>query len=144
MLRGHGIGDAAISDAMPALIGRAAALYPEIDAAGPAPVVAPGAAAALGRMRAAGAELGLLTGNLEPIARAKMARAGLGDWFPEGGGAFGSDHERRGALVPIARARAAADGGRVAVVGDTPGDIACARAGGARCVAVATGPHSRA
>jgi phosphoglycolate phosphatase-like HAD superfamily hydrolase len=70
-----------------------------------------------------------------------MARAGLGDWFPEGGGAFGSDHERRGALVPIARARAAADGGRVAVVGDTPGDIACARAGGARCVAVATGPH---
>jgi phosphoglycolate phosphatase-like HAD superfamily hydrolase len=141
VLRRHGIGDAAITEAMPALIGRAAALYPEIDSAGPPPVVAPGAAAALGRMRAAGAELGLLTGNLEPIARAKMARAGLGDWFPEGGGAFGSDHERRGALVPIARARAAADGGGVAVVGDTPGDIACARAGGARCVAVATGPH---
>jgi phosphoglycolate phosphatase len=144
VLRAHGVGDAAITGTMPALIARAAALYPELDAAGPGPVVAPGAAAALGRMRGAGAALGLLTGNLEPIARAKMARAGLGDWFPEGGGAFGSDHERRDALVPIARARAAANGGRavrVAVVGDTPSDIACARAGGALCVAVATGPH---
>jgi phosphoglycolate phosphatase len=76
-----------------------------------------------------------------------MARAGLGGWFPEGGGAFGSDHERRGALVAIARSRAAANGSgptRVAVVGDTPLDIACARAGGALCVAVATGGHGAA
>ncbi len=147
VLRGHGVGDPAITRAMPAWMDRAAALYPAIDAGHPGPAVAPGAAAALARMAAAGATLGLLTGNLEPIARAKMARAGLGGWFPAGAGAFGSDHERRAALVPIARARAAANGGapeRVAVVGDTPRDIACARAGGALCVAVATGGHGAA
>jgi phosphoglycolate phosphatase-like HAD superfamily hydrolase len=147
VLRGRGVADPAITRAMPAWMDRAAELYPGIDAGGPDPVVAPGAAAALECMEAAGATLGLLTGNLEPIARAKMARAGLAGWFPPGGGAFGSDHERRGALVPIARARAAANGGGpalVAVVGDTPRDIACARAGGARCVAVATGAHGAA
>ena len=69
-----------------------------------------------------------------------MAAAGLGEWFPRGRGAFGSDHDRRDALVPIAVAR---DGGDpdVVVVGDTPRDIACAVAGGARCVAVTTGAH---
>jgi phosphoglycolate phosphatase-like HAD superfamily hydrolase len=147
VLQGHGVGDPAITRAMPAWMDRAAALYPGIDDGHPDPVVAPRAAAALGRMEAAGATLGLLTGNLEPIARAKIARAGLGGWFPAGGGAFGSDHERRAALVPIARARAAANGGgpeRVAVVGDTPRDITCARAGGALCVAVATGAHAAA
>jgi phosphoglycolate phosphatase-like HAD superfamily hydrolase len=147
VLRGHGVGEAAITRAMPAWMDRAAELYAAIDSAHPDPAVAPGAAAALERMSAGGAELGLLTGNLEPIARAKMARAGLGGWFPAGGGAFGSDHERRAALVPIARARATASGGgpaRVAVVGDTPLDIACARAGGALCVAVATGGHGPA
>ena len=144
VLRGHGVDDAAITAAMPDWMRRAAALYPEVDAGHADAVVAPGAAAALGCVRRAGGSLALLTGNLEPIARAKMARAGLGPWFPAGGGAFGSDHESRDALVPIALARAAAggtDGARVIVVGDTPRDIACARAGGALCVAVATGPH---
>jgi phosphoglycolate phosphatase-like HAD superfamily hydrolase len=45
-------------------------------------------------------------------------------------------------LVPVARARAAAAGlavRRVVVVGDTPADIRCARAGGAVAVAVETG-----
>jgi phosphoglycolate phosphatase-like HAD superfamily hydrolase len=69
-----------------------------------------------------------------------MAAAGLGEWFPRGRGAFGSDHDRRDALVPIAVAR---HGGEpdVVVVGDTPRDVACAHAGGARCVAVTTGAH---
>ncbi len=144
VLRGHGVDDAVITAAMPEWMRRAAELYPEVDAAHPDAVVAPGAAGALGRVRRAGGSLALLTGNLEPIARAKMGRAGLGPWFPAGGGAFGSDHESRDALVPIALARAAADGtvgARVVVVGDTPRDIACARAGGALCVAVATGSH---
>jgi phosphoglycolate phosphatase len=38
-----------------------------------------------------GVRLALLTGNLEPIARHKMLHAGLGDFFPPGQGAFGSD-----------------------------------------------------
>jgi phosphoglycolate phosphatase len=116
---------------------RAVELYPAADADQPAPRAAPGAAEALARVAAAGVTLGLLTGNIEAIAHAKMARAGLGGWFPRGRGAFGSDHERRDALVPIAEARAA-EPGAVVVVGDTPRDIACARAGGARCVAVVT------
>ena len=144
VLRRHGVDDDAITAAMPRWMDRAAARYADEEARHPGSAVPPDAPAALGRMRRAGGSLALLTGNLEPIARAKMARAGLGAWFQKGEGAFGSDHERRDALVPIALARAAAAGeppAGVVVVGDTPRDIACARAGGARCVAVATGPH---
>jgi phosphoglycolate phosphatase-like HAD superfamily hydrolase len=89
--------------------------------------------------------LGLVTGNFEPIARMKVQRAGLGHYFPRGQGAFGSDHEDRAALPPLARRRAGArhrpwPRERTVVIGDTPRDIACARADGVRCIAVATGP----
>jgi phosphoglycolate phosphatase len=93
-------------------------------------------------------QLALLTGNFEPIGRLKLARAGLGKWFPSGQGAFGSDSEDRAALPAIARYRAGRNGGRAGipyprertiVIGDTPRDIACARADGVRCIAVATG-----
>jgi phosphoglycolate phosphatase len=86
----------------------------------------------------------LLTGNFEPIARLKLERAGLGHHFAEGQGAFGSDHEDRAALPSIARQRAGVNGPhpreRTVVIGDTPADIACARADGVRCLAVASGP----
>ncbi|MDQ6774892.1 MAG: haloacid dehalogenase-like hydrolase [Actinomycetota bacterium] len=90
--------------------------------------------------------LALLTGNFEPIARLKLARAGIGKDFPSGQGAFGSDSEDRSELPAIARRRAGEDGmphprERTIVIGDTPLDIACARADGVRCVAVATGPY---
>ena len=89
-------------------------------------------------------ELALLTGNYEPVAHLKLARAGIGKWFPSGQGAFGSDSEDRAALPAIARRRAARAGvvyprARTIVIGDTPRDIACARADGVRCIAVATG-----
>jgi phosphoglycolate phosphatase len=90
--------------------------------------------------------LSLLTGNIEPVARLKLLRAGIGAHFPRGQGAFGSDDEDRAALPPIARARAG--NGRAAwprertvVIGDTPRDIACARADGVRVIAIATGPY---
>ena len=91
--------------------------------------------------------LALLTGNYEPIARLKMERAGLGHLFEPGQGAFGSDHEDRAALPAVARSRAGENGrpqprDRTLVIGDTPNDIACARADGVRCVAVATGPFA--
>ncbi len=83
----------------------------------------------------------LVTGNLEPIARMKLRAAGLGHHFAEGQGGFGSDAEDRAELPAIARARAGnhapAD---TIVIGDTPRDIACARADGVRVIAVATGP----
>ena len=86
------------------------------------------------------AELGLVTGNYEPVARLKLTRAGLGQWFSSAPGGFGSDSEDRTALPAIARRRA----GHVAredtiVIGDTPRDIACARADGVHCIAVTTG-----
>jgi phosphoglycolate phosphatase len=93
------------------------------------------------------AQLALLTGNYEPVARLKLARAGIGRWFASGQGAFGSDAEDRAALPAIARRRAGSVGHpfareRTIVLGDTPRDIACAQADGVRCVAVATGPFA--
>lgn len=143
VLRGAGIGDERITAGRDDYMRRAVALFPGLDRTLPPPAPAPGAARALARIASAGGRLALLTGNLEPIAHAKMARAGLGRFFPAGQGAFGSDHEDRRALVPIARRRAGIGDGHLAVVvGDTPRDIACARAGGALAIAVATGPST--
>jgi phosphoglycolate phosphatase-like HAD superfamily hydrolase len=93
--------------------------------------------------------LALLTGNYEPIAQLKLTRAGIGSVFAAGQGAFGSDAEDRAALPAIARRRAGTPlapyrRGRTIVIGDTPLDIACARADGVRCVAVATGASTAA
>lgn len=97
--------------------------------------------------RRPGVRTALLTGNFEPVARLKLERAGIGDAFAAGQGAFGSDAEDRLALPAIARARAGTarspyPRAQTIVVGDTPRDIACARADGLRCVAVASGPYS--
>ena len=90
--------------------------------------------------------MGLLTGNLEPLGYGKIARIGLGPAeLPFG--AFGSDAADRNALPAIAAQRASAALGRevtgadLVIIGDTPRDIACARAAGATAVAVATGRH---
>jgi phosphoglycolate phosphatase len=94
-----------------------------------------------------GTVLSLVTGNFEPIARMKLRSAGLGAFFASGQGGFGSDHEDRSELPAIARRRAGNGNGdawprdQTIVIGDTPRDIACARADGVRVVAVATGPH---
>ena len=90
--------------------------------------------------------LALVTGNLQPVARLKVGAAGLGGFFPPGQGGFGSDSEDRSELPAIARRRAGTDArpyprDRTVVVGDTPRDIACARADGVRCLAVATGSY---
>ena len=108
--------------------------------------VAPGIVELLEALEARdGVRLAVLTGNLEPIAHLKLARAGLGRFFEQGQGGFGSDHEDRTELPAIARARA---GGyprsQTVIIGDTPRDIACARADEVRCIAVATGPYSAA
>ncbi len=88
----------------------------------------------------------LLTGNYEPVARLKLRRAGIGGYFQSGQGAFGSDAEDRVSLPAIARRRAGRPGyphapEETIVIGDTPRDIACAAADGARCFAVSTGPY---
>jgi phosphoglycolate phosphatase-like HAD superfamily hydrolase len=110
--------------------------------------VVPGMPALLKRLSArADTRLALVTGNYEPIARLKLRAAGIGRFFARGQGGFGSDHEDRSMLPQIARGRARDSGdepwprARTAVIGDTPRDIACARADGVRVAAIATGPY---
>ena len=93
-----------------------------------------------------GAAIGLLTGNTAQGAAIKMRHFGLDHHF--GFGAYGDDHADRNRLGPVAQSRAAHHTGReysatrTLVIGDTPKDIACAHAMGARCLAVATGHFS--
>jgi phosphoglycolate phosphatase len=106
--------------------------------------VAPGVVSLLSALadRPADFRLSLVTGNLEPIAHLKLGRAGIGSFFARGQGGFGSDSEHREELPAIARARAASPPWpreRTVVIGDTPRDIACARADGVRVAAVTTG-----
>jgi phosphoglycolate phosphatase len=86
----------------------------------------------------------LLTGNPEPVARARLDRLRLADLFPEGQGAFGCEREDRVKLFELARERA---GGwpaeRTVAVGDTPTDVSSAHQAGARCVALTTGAYDR-
>jgi phosphoglycolate phosphatase len=106
--------------------------------------VAPGIGEALAALAGRPAEFrfSLVTGNYEAVARRKLAAAGIGEYFPAGQGAFGSDAEERDALPPVARARAGDwPRERTVVIGDTPRDIACARADGLRVVGIATGPY---
>jgi phosphoglycolate phosphatase-like HAD superfamily hydrolase len=92
--------------------------------------------------------LALLTGNFEGGARVKLEHFDLWRYFACG--AFGDDAADRNALLAVARARVALCGGpeldpsAIVVVGDTPLDVAVARAGGARSVAVATGSYDGA
>jgi phosphoglycolate phosphatase len=103
--------------------------------------VAPGMSELLESLGARrGVRCSLVTGNYEAVARRKLERAGIGHHFEAGQGAFGSDAEDRNLLPAIARARAGGHPrGRTIVIGDTPSDIACARADGVRVLVVSTG-----
>jgi phosphoglycolate phosphatase len=91
--------------------------------------------------------LGLLTGNLSRGAQLKLGHYGVWHFFEFG--AFADDHHDRNELGAFAQARAKEKHGRefaaeeIDVIGDTPRDIACGKAIGARTIAVATGSWSR-
>ena len=91
--------------------------------------------------------LGLLTGNVAPGADAKLRAVGI-DPARFRVTAFGSDHEDRPELPPIAQRRAAellgdhVAGERFVVIGDTPADMTCGRGIGARAIGVATGRYA--
>jgi phosphoglycolate phosphatase-like HAD superfamily hydrolase len=106
----------------------------------------PGVKPLLEGLTTAGVRLGLVTGNLEAIAWPKLEKAGVGHFFSFGG--FGSDHPDRRELARLAlqRVREKFPGEEtptVALLGDTPNDVAAAHAINARALAVATGIHSR-
>jgi phosphoglycolate phosphatase len=106
--------------------------------------VAPGAEETLTELQAR-ARLALLTGNAEPIARARMERLGLARFFPEGQGAFGCEAEDRARLIGIARERAGGwPAAETVAVGDTPADVAGAHAAGIRVVGVHGYPQALA
>ena len=137
VLRAAGLSDEAVHARSGAWHDRVCDLYAQADLSDLAGAAAPGAREALEWACAEGHALGLVTGNLEPVARRKLGAAGLGEWFESAPGGFGSDAEERARLVPLARERAGgAAREETVVIGDAPGDIACARADGVRCVAV--------
>ncbi len=107
-------------------------------------LVMPGVAGLLDALRQRGdVFLALLTGNYSEAARVKLDHFSLWDSFRCG--AFGEDAAERSELVAVAMARARRlgwpDGGvrKVIVIGDTPLDVACAKAAGVGSIAVATG-----
>jgi phosphoglycolate phosphatase-like HAD superfamily hydrolase len=91
--------------------------------------------------------VGLLTGNFRAGAAIKLRSAGI-DIERFKVGAFGSDHHHRPELPAIAQRRAREElgldipGSDIIVIGDTPADIECGRALGARAIAVATGRYT--
>jgi phosphoglycolate phosphatase len=91
--------------------------------------------------------LALLTGNISRGAQLKLEHYGVWHFFEFG--AFADDHHDRNELGPFARARAREKHGQVFdvaqidVIGDTPRDIACGKALGARTIAIATGTWAR-
>ncbi len=91
--------------------------------------------------------LALLTGNISRGAKLKLEHYGVWHFFEFG--AFADDHHDRNRLGPFARARAQEKHGyefaakQIDVIGDTPRDIECGKAFGARTIAIATGSWPR-
>ena len=150
LMRTAGFEDAVIDERMPSVLEHYLGGLDRELAAAPPPRVYAGVRELLDALeRRADVTIGLLTGNIEGGARAKLAAANLG---PQRFrlGAFGSDHERRDALPAIARARATAllereiAGDALVIIGDTPHDITCGRSIGARAIGVATGHYAAA
>ncbi len=90
--------------------------------------------------------LGLLTGNMRRGAQTKLSHFGLVDFFSFGG--YGDHHwdrddVAREALSEIHTQFGEIHSSQIWVIGDTPLDVKCAKAIGAKVAAVATGLHSR-
>jgi phosphoglycolate phosphatase-like HAD superfamily hydrolase len=136
---GHPEDEPTISRLYQAYLGRLERLLPSVEGR-----VLPGVVALLERFGADAAfENGLLTGNHPRGARLKLTRFGLDRHFAFGG--FGEHHLERADVAREALTAAERhldrrlDPQRVWVIGDTPNDVRCGRAIGARVLAVATG-----
>ncbi len=104
--------------------------------------VMPGVLSMLAYLKSRGKRLGVATGNLEQIGWLKIEIAGLRDWFTFGG--FSDRHAVRSEMIAQALAVGQLTGthAKVCVIGDTPSDIAAAKANSLPTIAVATGVYS--
>ena len=106
-------------------------------------VVLPGVRSLLERLKPRDdLQLGLLTGNFAEGAKLKLSHYGLSDHFTFGG--FGDEHldrddVARDAFQKVRGRLPTIETDSIWVIGDTPSDIRCGRAIGAKVVAVATG-----
>jgi phosphoglycolate phosphatase len=104
----------------------------------------PGVDALLAQLAQAGVRQTVVTGNLAAIARYKLEAGVLIPPIEPDFGGYGDSAPNRAAVAQVALDRLAAAGWRpdlseVWIVGDTPRDLACARAIGVHCALVATG-----
>jgi phosphoglycolate phosphatase-like HAD superfamily hydrolase len=141
ILEAYGIDQAVIKSGLKACMDKMCRRYSEIVNSENI-IIMDGAFDLMVKLEQNGINLGLVTGNLETIARHKLKKIGLDHFFKIG--AFGSDHIKRGELVKIAIHRAEERfgcdyKGRVFHFGDAPQDMQAARQGGAVPVGVATG-----
>ncbi|HXC25430.1 MAG TPA: HAD hydrolase-like protein [Gemmatimonadaceae bacterium] len=149
LLQGAGYDDAEIDAKMPVVLQRYLdALHDTFSSGARAVTIYDGVESLIDAVEARpDTVLGLLTGNILPGAHLKLGAAGL-DTKRFVVNAFGSDHEVRAELPAIAHRRmhetfgVVLAGRDVVVIGDTPADISCGRALGARAIAVATGRYS--
>ncbi len=147
--REAGLADATVEEGMPRFWEcYVRKLRAELEVPDPRRRLMPGVRPLLDALRSrAGVRVGLLTGNIERGAWAKLEAFGLASYFETGG--FASDHSDRSEIARIARERAERRFGRafraeeVAVVGDTDHDVLCARANGYRTVIASCGSVPR-
>jgi phosphoglycolate phosphatase len=149
LMRREGLSDDAIDEQMTQLLDEyVAALERELASGNRRVLLLDGVVALLDELdRQSEVTLGLLTGNIEKGAHAKLTAAGL-DPGRFRVNAFGSDRESRPELPAVAQRRACEilgreiEGNRLVVIGDTPADIQCGESIGARAIGVATGRYS--
>jgi phosphoglycolate phosphatase len=149
LMREEGFSDEEIDQSMEDLLeAYVDGLHGELAARGPKVLVCEGVPDLLDALDARNdVVLGLLTGNIERGARAKLSAAGI-DPQRFRVNAFGSDHEHRPNLPAVAQRRARevlgteVAGERLIVIGDTPADIQCGESIGAKAIGVATGRFS--
>ena len=142
-----GVSDPQIDERADAVRAATAEVYAQLCPADLSAKVAPGMVSLLEALvaRPDAFRLSLVTGNLEPVARLKLSRAGVGGSSPPGRAASaptmriaGACRRSPAAAPPTRRGRVQ----RTVVIGDTPRDIACARVDEVRVAAVATGPYA--
>jgi len=109
-------------------------------------ITLPGVSELLPALKKQGSVLGLVTGNLEPIAWLKLKRVGIADYFSFG--AFGSDNKDRNILTQLALKRAERYSQKIPLssvylVGDTVRDVVAGKNAGIKTIAVATGNVDR-